>query len=174
MTGHSIERGYLLMSAVNIGKDCKIGMQSVLGPEVSLDNAVSSEPMSMVPLGTALAPMTAWEGVPVRPKKPQKKPQTRKEVDIGDRLRGKRAQDPSDNEEKGIIDDALEPQGMPLSPAAVYAVQFFGFAISIIVTCIAFMPMTLALTEFVQLTRGTATVRLLSMFIFSATYRFKS
>ena len=71
VTPHSIERGFLILSSVNIGKDCKVGALSVLMPDISLDNGVTLEPMSMVPLGSALAPMTAWEGTPVRPRKVQ-------------------------------------------------------------------------------------------------------
>jgi len=66
LSGHSIERGYLVIGPIYIAKNCSIGMLSIVMPHTSLDHSVALAPMSMVPLGTALPPMTTWFGSPVR------------------------------------------------------------------------------------------------------------
>lgn len=69
IAGHIIERGFLILGPVNIGKDCVVGLMSAIMPSTSLDNGVALAPMTMVPLGVALPPNTTWEGSPAREKK---------------------------------------------------------------------------------------------------------
>jgi len=52
----------------------------------------------------------------------------------------------------------------------VYAAQFFGFAMSIDVTCMAFMSMALKMVEFLDLSKKYLTLR----YILPANYRFRS
>ncbi|KAL4545101.1 hypothetical protein Ndes2526B_g02216 [Nannochloris sp. 'desiccata'] len=66
LSGHSIERGYLVLGPIYIAENCSVGMLSIIMPHTSLDHSVALAPMSMVPLGTALPPMTTWHGSPVR------------------------------------------------------------------------------------------------------------
>jgi thioester reductase-like protein len=68
LSGHTIERGYLVIGPIYVAEDCSVGMLSVIMPHTSLDHNVALAPMSMVPLGTALPPMTTWHGSPVRKK----------------------------------------------------------------------------------------------------------
>lgn len=146
VAAHSIERGVLAISSIIIGKDCKIGMHSVISPETSLDYGVTLEPMSMVPLGTALPPMTSWEGVPVQPK-PEKK-QKKAQKSAADRLRGVRAALPRGHSGGHAHHDAEEEaQGTPLAAADLRSAQCFGFLISAIASWIAFLPMSIGVVK---------------------------
>jgi thioester reductase-like protein len=114
ITGHSIERGYLVLGEVNIGSNCYVGMQSVVMPGSSLDTGVSLEAMSMVPLGAALPPNTAWEGSPARPK-------------------DKNAVVPASG--------ATVHGEQQLSPGAVENFKHIGLAVSIAMTWISLLPL---------------------------------
>jgi non-ribosomal peptide synthetase-like protein len=120
ITGHSIERGFLVLQEVNIGSGCHVGAHSVVMPGASLDNGVSLEAMSMVPLGAALPPNTAWEGSPARPK-----------------------------EKNAAAGDAAAPaagieEGQQLSPSDVNKYKYVGIAVSIAMTWIALLPLAIA------------------------------
>jgi hypothetical protein len=144
VAAHSIERGVLAISSIIIGKDCKIGMRSILSPESSLDNGVILEPMSMVPLGTALPPDTAWEGVPVRPKPKKKKPKQSAQ----DRLRGVRSVLPRGHSESHHGDDSEPTEGTPLPPAELRSLQLFGCLIAMAASWVAFLPMTIGIVKY--------------------------
>jgi len=129
ITAHSIERGFLVLSQVHIGKGCSVGMMSVIMPQTSLDNAVALAALSMVPMGVTLAPNTTWEGSPVRPKEgplvpTQSKPNASKN-------RGRRG---------ATSQDADTVLGEPLGPMTVAAVQLLGLFMCIAASWVAVLP----------------------------------
>ena len=118
-------------------------MYSVLSPETSLDNGVTLEPMSMVPLGTALPPNTAWEGVPVQPKSQKKVKKS-----AGDRLRGIRATLPRGQSGGHHRENDVEPvQGTPLLLADLQKAQCAGFLVTVLASWVAFLPMSIGIVK---------------------------
>lgn len=144
VAAHSIERGVLVLSTIFIGKDCSVGMQCVLSPDSSLDNGITLESMSMVPLGTALPPMTSWEGAPVRLKKERINSKTERSR-LGER-RDHVSQPSRQSVEDGDVSEAAE--GTPLSNAAVCAVQCFGFFMTLLISWVSFLPISLAISQY--------------------------
>jgi len=132
LTGHSIERGFLILGQVFAGKDCSVGMMSVVMPNTSLDNCVTLAPMSMVTSGTALPPYTTWEGSPVRPKEGPvvPAPQT-----MSSSKRCRSSKRPT------VIQSDVDVTGEPLSPVATKVWQLAGLLISLLGTWLAMLPM---------------------------------
>ncbi|KAL4526183.1 hypothetical protein Ndes2437B_g07439 [Nannochloris sp. 'desiccata'] len=129
LTGHSIERGFLVLQEVNIGSDCFVGMQSVVMPGTSLDNGVSLEGMSMVPLGVALPPNTTWQGSPARLK--EKSPAS---------VAGGANNNGSSVAANGIAPSPVEENQL-LSSGAVTTANQIGLAVSIAMTWLALLPL---------------------------------
>lgn len=135
ITGHSIERGFLILAAVNIGEDCNLATLSVIMPGTSLDHGVTLEAMSMVPFGAALPHMTKWEGSPVLkagPSLPTVQSTGRRSSGIGSLAAV---------EEGRVSTEDTPTRGRSLYKFTVGAVELFGFVISLAATYVAILPM---------------------------------
>lgn len=108
-------------------------MLSVIMPDSSLDNDVVLAPMSMVPLGAALPPLSTWEGSPV---------QLRKSPMAG--LKGTSARVEGTGKLvswKSNISRDDTSIGKPLSPYTIGAIQTLGPLVALILTWLALLPM---------------------------------
>ena len=137
ITAHTIERGFLVLGPVNIGKDCVIGMMSVVMPSTSLDNGVALAPMTMVPLSATLPPNTTWEGSPARKKEgpllPEEPVQQSGFATLGSL------------DEDGETFDVVQGESLP---AGVVASRQINYLItSLAMTCMALQPMALVVVH---------------------------
>ncbi len=140
ITAHTIERGYLILAPVSIGNGCVVGMLSVIMPDSSLDNDVVLAPMSMVPLGAALPPMTTWEGSPVQLRKSPLtglKGTSRRRAGVGKFVSWK--------SNVGRDNTSI---GKSMSQYTIGAVQALGPVVSLILTWVALLPMAAGVVFF--------------------------
>lgn len=121
-----------MLGPVNVGKDCVVGMMSVVMPSTSLDKGVALAPMTMVPLGATLPPNTTWEGSPARKKEGPLLPAAAPVRQSGFAKLGTLAED---------SESMVALQGESLPYAVVASRQVFALLVSIAMTWMALLPM---------------------------------
>lgn len=130
ISAHSIERGFLILQPVSIGKGCVVGMHTVIMPQCALDNGVTLAPMSMVPVGTALPLNTNWEGSPVHPKvAPLLAVPAAEKKDAG-----KKGKFVSWTDEAKVVGD-------PVPSTRLRTMKLRGLALTLALTWVALLPM---------------------------------
>ena len=133
ITAHTVERGFLVLGPVNIGKDCVIGMMSVVMPSTSLDNGVALAPMTMVPLGATLPPNTTWAGSPARKKEGPLLPEGPMQQSGFATLSSL----DEDAERFALVQGESLPAGVVALREIIYLIT------SLVMTCMALLPMAL-------------------------------
>jgi acetyltransferase-like isoleucine patch superfamily enzyme len=66
LSGHTVERGFVKTAAVRLGRNCTIGLGSVVGIGVSAGPGCQVGALSLVPKYTKLEANTTYVGTPVR------------------------------------------------------------------------------------------------------------
>ncbi len=64
LTGASVERGYLILGGVRVGKGCVVGSRVILSRETSLADDADLDDMSLLPVGSRIATGETWGGSP--------------------------------------------------------------------------------------------------------------
>ena len=63
---HTIENDILYLKTVKIGKNCTIGMKSLIMPGVTIEDSVMVGAYSLVPKNKKLPMGSVWAGIPVK------------------------------------------------------------------------------------------------------------